>query len=241
MEMRLALFVPMLVVAAAGCSSDTTSNPASTTTSVKSTSSVSVSTQVAPTSASDTNPATQARRQLDPTPIRATIANGCPPSVGGHPDYGSTAAEWIGNPEPTGLADSFVPGQPTRALICRYAALDAVTALEDGTKLKSGDLYSSTSLDASKASALAATLNAIVPWDFTSACVPPDDKARYTAIVFALPDRADVDVWLKDWYDCPTVDNGVRGSGELINGQGHDFLTQLNSLAPPAPPQHPAP
>ena len=124
--MRLAIFVPMLAVFAAGCASDTSSAAVSTTRSVKSTSSVSVSTQAAPTSASDTTPTTQVRRPLDPNPIRATITNGCPPSVGGHPDYGSTAAEWIDNPDRTGLADSFVPGQPTEALICRYAALDAV-------------------------------------------------------------------------------------------------------------------
>jgi len=239
--MRLVAFVPVMALLAAGCGSNTTSAPIPTTTSVKPKSTVRVSTQASLTSASNVSTSTQVRQPRDPNLIRGTIATGCPTSVGGHPDYGSTGAEFIDNPERAGLADTFVPGQPTQALICRYAALDAVTTLADGTKRMSGDLYSSTPLDASKAGALAATLNAIVPWDFTAGCMPTEDKARYTMIVFAVPGRADVDVWLKDWYNCPSVDNGVRGSGELVNGQGHDFLTQLNSLAAPAPAQHPSP
>ena len=59
------------------------------------------------------------RAGLDPDLIRATIADGCPNTVAGHADYGSTAAEWIDNLDVTGLADDFVPGQCADALVCQ--------------------------------------------------------------------------------------------------------------------------
>jgi hypothetical protein len=80
-------------------------------------------------------------------------------------------------------------------------------------------------------------LNSIVPSDIGSGCLPTLDQARYTAIVFAIGDHDDVDLWLKDWYGCPEVGNGVRTSGLLINGQGDAFLAELDTLAPRAPGQ----
>lgn len=167
--------------------------------------------------------------------IRVETADGCPPTVHGHGDNGSTAATWITNPDSQGLSDTFVPDTPTGALICRYTALDTVTTAPDGRQLEGGSLYSSTTLDGSDAQRLAAALNDVAYSSFTAACVPPADKARYTALTFALPERRDVNVWLKDWIECPEVSNGIHTSGQLINGHGSAFLAHLDSVAPPAP------
>lgn len=167
--------------------------------------------------------------------IRVTISVGCPASVAGHSDPTSTSSSWITNPDPTGLSESFVPGRPMRVLICRYAALDAVTTLPDGRILKSGDLYSSTDLGPGPAAALADALNAITPSTIAHGCLVANTKARHTAIVFAVAGRADIDLWLKDWYGCPEVGNGARTSGQLVNGLGVQFINQLDSLTPPAP------
>jgi hypothetical protein len=169
--------------------------------------------------------------------IRVTIVEGCPASVAGHQTEPGTGTEWITNPDTRGLRDQFVPGKPSQALICRYAALDAVTVLPDGRRLQSGHLYTHTTIDQTAANALAAILNDITPSTVASNCIPPADKARYTAIVFAIPGRSDVDLWLKDWIECPEVGNGTRWSGELINGVGSAFLTRLDKLSPPAPQQ----
>jgi hypothetical protein len=177
----------------------------------------------------------------DPNVIRVTLTEGCPSTIGGHPDFHSTAAGWIANPDGAGLVDSFVPGEPSAALICRYAALDADGNVPDGTTLNGGDLYSSTPVEQAEAITLAKTLNSIVPWDFASGCLPTLDQPRYTAIVFAVPDRSDVDLWLKDWVGCPEVGNGARTSGLLVNGQGDEFLTKLNNLAGRAPGQNAVP
>jgi hypothetical protein len=54
-------------------------------------------------------------------------------------------------------------------------------------------------------------------------------------IVFEIPGRSDVDVWLKDWNGCPELGNGRRTAGLLINGQGSGVIAELNALAPAAP------
>jgi hypothetical protein len=184
-----------------------------------------------PTSAPSASPS------IDPDVIRVTIADGCPASVAAHREGDSTAASWITNPETSGLLETFVPGEPTEALICRYTAVRAVTVLPDGGQLEGGALYSGTHLGASAAGALAAVLNDISPSTVAHGCVPPADKPRFTAIVFAIPGRSDVDLWLKDWLACPEVSNGSRSSGELVNGLGTTFLTELDAAAPPAPQQ----
>jgi hypothetical protein len=171
--------------------------------------------------------------------IRVTIADGCPASLDGHFDEPSTGALWIVNPDSAGLDETFVPGKPTEALICRYASLIPGPFLTSPTGPyrveHGGPLYSATHLDRAAAGTLAATLNNITPTTNTAAsCEPIFDFARYTAIVFAVPGRSDVDVWLKDWYDCPEVGNGRRSSGEL-NGSGSGFIAQLDADAPPAP------
>lgn len=238
--MRVPASTLVLVVLACGCVSNKATAPQASTTSALSTTTPSTSTAALVTVATSVDQVastapTHTPTGADPNPIRVTLADGCPSTVGGHPDFSSTAASWIANPDPAGLADSFVPGEPSAALICRYAALDAVTPLANGIALNAGDLYSSTKLEAREATALAATLNKIVPWNIGSGCLPTETKARYTAITFVIADRADVDLWLKDWYGCPEVSNGIRDSGLLINGQGDDFLDELNTLAPRAP------
>jgi hypothetical protein len=167
--------------------------------------------------------------------IRVDIAEGCPATVVGHHDGFSTAAGWIANPDVSGLDTVFVPAEPTAALICRYAALTDPTGV---SRTDNGALYSSTPLSAEAAAALATTINDIVPSSIVSACLFADQEARYTAIVFAVPGRSDVDLWLKDWIGCPELSNGIRASGELINGVGSVFLSQLDATAPPAPQHH---
>lgn len=170
--------------------------------------------------------------------IRIEAADGCPATVDGFdPHDGSTGAPWIFNPDTTGLEDQFVPGTPTSALVCRFAALDAVTLLADGTTVGSGELFSSTELDGPGAATLADSLNEIEPSTIASGCVPPADKTRYTAIVFSVPGRSDINLWLKDWMRCPSVGNGSLSSGLLINGHGAGFLRALDAAAPPAPAQ----
>lgn len=168
--------------------------------------------------------------------IRVEIADGCPASLAAHHEDSSTAANWIANPDPTRLDTTFVPGVPTAALICRYAAMYVTTAAADGRQLDGGALFSSTTVDAAAAATLATALDDIVPWDFVAGCLFGMQHARYTVIVFAIPGRSDVDLWLKDWTGCPEVGNGLRTSGLLVNGQGTAFLAQLDAAAPPAPP-----
>ena len=240
MRMRVLASTLVLVVLACGCASDTATAPPVSTTSAVSTTTAPTSTAPVDTVAASvdqvaTTTPTPTPTGPDPNPIRATLADGCPSTVGGHPDFSSTAASWIANPDAAGLADSFVPGKPSAALICRYAALDALTPLANGVTLNAGDLYSSTHLEAQAATALAETLNKIVPWDIGSGCLPTENKARYTAIIFAIAGRTDVDLWLEDWYGCPEVSNGSRDPGLLINGQGDDFLANLDNDSPRAP------
>lgn len=240
--MRVLRLSSLLVVIACGCGANKAAAPLSTTRATQ-TSSPSTSTTTADTAATsfdqvETTSPTPTPSGLDQNGIRVTLAEGCPSTVGGHPDFHSTAAGWTANPDGAGLVDRFVPGEPSAALICRYAALDADGNVPDGTNLNGGDLYSSTPVEVQDAITLANTLNSIVPWDFGSGCLPTLDKPRYTAIVFAIPGRTDVDLWLKDWYGCPEVDNGARSSGLLVNGQGDDFLAKLNSLAGRAPGQN---
>jgi hypothetical protein len=167
--------------------------------------------------------------------IRVEIADGCPASVAGYPDNGNTAAMWIANPDATGLDATFVPDTPSAALICRYSAIDTANFSTNGPRPDEGALFTSTVLDAESASTLASNLNDIVPWDFVAGCLPATQGARYTAIVFEIPGRSDIDLWLKDWVGCPEVGNGVRTSGLLVNGQGAAFLATLDADAPPAP------
>jgi hypothetical protein len=158
--------------------------------------------------------------------------------VGGHVEDSGIDAVWIANPDATGLDQAFVPGEPSQALVCRYASVhdDPVPLDKNGrVVVHDGALFSATHLAPDAATALAVTLNHITPSDIQSSCVPMAVNARYTVIVFAVPGRGDVDVWLKDWFECPSVSNGVRSSGELINGHGSSFLGKLNALAPPAP------
>ena len=144
--------------------------------------------------------------------IRVEIADGCPASLAAHHEDSSTAANWIANPDPTRLDTTFVPGGPTAALICRYAAMYVTTAAADGRQVDGGALFSSTTLDAATAATLATALDDIVPWDFVAGCFAGLQQARYTAIVFAIPGRSDVDLLLKDWSGvrCPSPDRYQR-------------------------------
>ncbi|MGZ4673383.1 MAG: hypothetical protein ACXV8K_12035 [Ilumatobacteraceae bacterium] len=167
--------------------------------------------------------------------IRVELADGCPSTIAGHADDSSTAAIWVANPDSAGLDTTFVPGTPTAALICRYAAQYTATDSTNEPQQVGGDLFTATTLDAAAAAALAESANEIVPSSITSACLFGQQATRYTLIVFAVPGRSDIDTWLKDWIGCPELSNGTRTSGELINGVGRGFLAGLDADAPPAP------
>jgi hypothetical protein len=195
----------------------------------------SIVTRVPPALSSTSLPAPNTTTNTE-NQIRVEIADGCPASLAAHHEDNGTAANWIANPDPTRLDTTFVPGTPTSALICRYAAMYVTTTAADGRKLDGGAVFSTTTLDAATAATLATALDDIVPWNFVAGCQAGPQHARYTAIVFAIPGRSDVDLWLKDWVGCPEVGNGARTSGLLVNGQGAAFLAQLDAAAPPAPP-----
>ena len=179
-------------------------------------------------------PSTTSAAPIDPpNGVRVEIQTGCPSTLDGQVDDSSTDATWTVNPDADGLADVFVPGPPTGALICRYLATDGPVGL--AAPLSGGALFSSTLLSAVDAQTLADSANEIVPSAIMSGCVPPDFRPRYTALVFALDGRPDVDVWLKQWFSCPELTNGAHKSGLLINGVGHDFMAVLDQLAAPAP------
>jgi hypothetical protein len=193
-----------------------------------------VPTTAAPTSAATSTEAPTTTAAPGST-IRVELADGCPHSIADLPDSNSTAPLWVANPDSAGLDTSFVPGIPTAAVICRYAALYIATISTDLRQMEGGDLSTATKLDAPTAAALASSANDIVPSNITSACLFGQQSTRYTLIVFAVPGRSDVDLWLKDWIGCPELSNGVRTSGELINGVGRGFLSQLDADAVPAP------
>ena len=171
--------------------------------------------------------------------IRVDVAKGCPRSVAGGAEFSSTAAVFIANPDSAGLATAFVPGTPTAALICRYSAAEPIGSDISASGITGGTLTAARTLAATDATALADSRNDVIPSDITSACLFADNDARYTAIVFAIPHRADVDVWLKDWIGCPEVSNGTHSSGELIDGNGATFIELLNADLPTPPPTGP--
>jgi hypothetical protein len=176
-----------------------------------------------------------------PHPTRVEIATGCPSSIADVAEFNSTATLFVTDPASADLQTTFVPGAPTAAMICRYTAAEPVDTSISRSGVAGGAVATSRRLDAHDAVALATTLNSIVPSDLTSACFVGDNTARYTAIVFAVPNRADIDIWLKDWIGCPEVTNGTRTSGQLINGTGAGFTTLLNTDLPPTPQPDPGP
>jgi hypothetical protein len=125
MFMRLLAVVGLVTGFCVSCGSQ----PA-TTAPVESAAAVTVETSAAPSTTGTTvDPASQ---------IRVEIADGCPATVAGHPDGSGTGALWIANPDATDLDRTFVPGIPTGALICRYAALNTTTVAPDGRQFESG-------------------------------------------------------------------------------------------------------
>jgi hypothetical protein len=160
--------------------------------------------------------------------IRVDIASGCPATVAGHPRSSSTGAEWIWNPDPTDLDHVFVPGTPTSAVVCRYSPLITPMDPSKPSIESGGDLAAEQHLDAFDAVELASLANDIEPSDIAYACmIGTMETATYIAVAFSIPGRSDVDLWLKDWISCPELSNGVRSSGELVNGLGAAFLDRL--------------
>lgn len=176
--------------------------------------------------------------QLPADGLRIEIDAGCPASITDAPIDPATGSIGVANPDVAGLDTSFVPGDVAAALICRYTALGADTHTPDGQPLDQGAVYSATELTPADAASLAAELNSISYWNFTPSCLAGEDSIRYTAITFAVAERPDVNVWLKDTRGCPTVTNGVKDSGFLVNNHGQAFVNALEAHAPAAP--HPS-
>jgi hypothetical protein len=137
------------------------------------------------------------------------VSTGCPKTLGD--------ATTVRNTGP-GLADTFVPGTPTAALVCRY----------------SPGLYRSTHLDAAQAQLLAETIDhtALGPNDVAASCPEVSGNPGGTVIAFSIPGRADVDIWYAD-YGCESFTNGVRTANETGNVSFYDgFMPLLDRLSP---------
>jgi hypothetical protein len=164
--------------------------------------------------AGGTHPTTSSRGRPLPTspPVKAMlldVAKGCPKTLDG-----ST----VRNTGP-GLADTFVPGKPTAALVCRYSPA----------------LYRSTHLDAAQAQLLAETIDrtALGPKVGVESCPMIPANPGGTVIAFSIPGRADVDIWYAD-YGCRSFTNGVRTADETANVTFYDgFMPLLDRLSPP--------
>ena len=102
-----------------------------------------------------------------------------------------------------------------------------MTAL-GSTAYVGGALRQHARLDAAAAVKLANTFNHTVPAPFVSTCTPDLDGPAYTAVAFSIPERSDVDVWYEDYANCPSLSNGVRESGPLINNYGADIGNLLD-------------
>ncbi|MCU1361134.1 MAG: hypothetical protein JWN99_2423 [Ilumatobacteraceae bacterium] len=227
--MRLLAVVGALsiCIAACGVNDDATSSAAPPTPAA---STPAASTQAPATKEAATTTTTIA---VPADKIRVEIAAGCPASVAGHGQSNSTGALWVWNPDTSGLSDTFVPGVPTSAIVCHYSPLTLPSDPNLPHVETGGNLTAEDRLDAAEAGDVATLANGIEPSDIASTClISTMDTATYTALVFAVPGRSDVDVWLKDWIGCPELTNGVRDSGELINGLGTAFLDRVDPDAP---------
>ena len=164
------------------------------------------------------------RSQDAPVPTRIEVGSGCPTSIA---NTASAEPTPFVNPDPTGLADTFVPGQPTAAIICRYGDVKRTLSALGSTTYVGGALRRHARLDAEEAVKLANTFNDAVPAPYTSSCTIDPDGPAYTAVAFSIPGRRDVDVWYKDHPSCPSVSNGVRDA-ELINPYRADIVNLLD-------------
>jgi hypothetical protein len=165
------------------------------------------------------------RSQDAPAPTRIEVNSGCPTSIA---NAASAEQTPFVNPDPTGLADTLVPGQPAAAIICRYGDVERTLSALGSTAYVGGALRRHARLDAEEAVKLANTFNDTVPAPFTSSCTPDLDGPAYTAVAFSIPGRRDVDVWYEGYINCPSLSNGVRDAGPLINGYGADIGNVLD-------------
>jgi hypothetical protein len=161
-----------------------------------------------------------------PAPTRIEVDSGCPTSIA---NAASAELETpFANPDPTGLADSLVPGQPAAAIVCRYGDVGATVSALGSTAYVGGALRRHARLDAGAAVHLANTFNHTVPAPFVSSCTADLDGPAYIAVAFSIPGRSDVDVWYQDYANCPSLSNGVRDAGPLINGYGAEIGNLLD-------------
>jgi hypothetical protein len=145
---------------------------------------------------------------IDPSPMRdtspgpatrVTISSGCPKSDRPWND--------ISNPNAADLHHQLLPTEaPTEALQCTY----------DGMNGYAFDLVSSQHLDAAHARAAATQILALQVGSVGNTVINcPADDGSASILVFAYPDRADVDIW-EHTTGCNFTDNGyIIGVGAL--------------------------
>ena len=166
------------------------------------------------------------RRYDAPPSTRIDVAHGCPTSIA---TAASLYSHPFANPDQTGLDTTLVPGVPTAAVICHYSAVNFAATGHGSNAVIGGSLLDATTLDATHAQTLASTANSTEPAPFVSTCTPDLDGPEYTVMAFSIPNRADVDVWYKDYAGCPNLTNGVHDVSPLINGYGTTFVTLLDA------------
>src|SRR5258706_8691189 len=135
------------------------------------------------------------------TRLHIEVGSGCPAQL----PYYSPAANWdelIDNPDQTGLSDTLVPGVPSAVLVCRYSS--ATSDAGSPPRPNNGQLFGESKFNAQTAVRLARSANAAPSPTNNghSGCIALLNSIdRVTAIVVAVPRRADVNVWYPDGSD----------------------------------------
>lgn len=167
-----------------------------------------------------------------PTATRVEVTSGCPVSIASASSV--FAASPFANPDPTGLAETLVPGHPRGALICQYDDVEATVSALGSTTYVGGALREHATVDTNDAVRLAGAANVTVAPDYTSTGTPDLNGPQFTVVVFSIPGRSDVDIWSEDYAGSLRLSNGRRTIGQLINGFGADFSRLLDAdLTPP--------
>lgn len=162
-----------------------------------------------------------------PTPTRVEVTAGCPISIASAASV--FAAAPFANPDPTGLADTIVPGHPYGALICQYGDVEATVSALGSTTYVGGALREQATVDTNDAERLASAANATLASDYTSTGTPDRNGPQFTVVALAIPGRSDIDIWYEDYAGSALLSNGRRSINPLINGFGADFSQLLDA------------
>ena len=128
-----------------------------------------------------------------------------------------------------GLESELVPPNPVAALICRYHGDMGPSVLPPSSRT----LYRQVVLDRGTARELATSIAAISLARPTGVTSCPSSGGSASLLVFAYPDRQDVDLWYAD-SGCATLDNGQIAAFEPGNPPFYQrFAPLVDQLAPP--------